>query len=513
MWFLSVYKHPWQWANAQDLDGSITGLWDGAVLGAGDAGTASWNKTREWFRLDDSCELLFTEYSSRGYWACPTSGKYWALQKRTIVTVIPIKSDYELTIQAKDPPLFKWARAFSRVTKSDPSMVLAGTLYHFGHEDRRARIGWNGENAGKHVVGTCCDIGWYLDVDGGAPAAFQLQLDQMVPSGGLVFATRYPIGSNVTAQKCFGSSDETECKDLQKSLNKSDFYFDATGSKFYEETSFEDGSKTFFIKLVNEKNEWFDVKGAKILASDFYYQARYVVRSNKTGSVPFLLPPEDWIADVVSATATPTLVPPSSAPTSIAPTTQPPTMEPTLSPTQFEICYENIVTEKDSWYVCLGTTDFLGISRNAEVTADADSCYHSCIIDHGDIFNFFMLIQDTACKCYHDCTLKVKSGKTSSASSPWVDLDNGMIGERCVDDDDGEESSYEASVSNASVGFGLAGAVLAFGITAVIYRSLKARRNNGDPNLQMNEVSGNKAEIEMAVQDLADNSAQVRNPL
>lgn len=55
---------------------------------------------------------------------------------------------------------------------------------------------------------------------------------------------------------------------------------------------------TLFMKLVNDRNEWFDDGyGAMVLASDFFYQARYIVKSTKAGRVQKLIPPVDWMAE------------------------------------------------------------------------------------------------------------------------------------------------------------------------------------------------------------------------
>lgn len=478
--------HPWQWANAQDLDGTITGLWNGAILGAGDEPDEAfgWNGTREWFHLDETCELLFTSHASRGYWACPKAGRYWALQERTVVTIITINSDVEIGCSANEPPYHNWARACSQFTKTDSSTVLTGTLYHFGHTERFAAFGWSGENAAKHIVGSCCDIGWYMDVEGGSPATFQLHLDQMVPVGGLIFATRYPSGANITAQKCFGGKSDTYCYDLQTSTNKSDFFYDSMGYKFYLETDPEDGAITLFIKLVNEKNEWFDMgDGARILASDFYFQARYVVRSNKTGPVSLVLPPEDWIAELVSATASPTLIPTSSAPTTSPPTQSPmnhPSPKPTPVPTELDVCYTRLNTDADTWYCCLGSDSYLGGSW--ATMAEADECYIYCQTNYGDSFRYFMYKTDSYCKCRSSCSMNTKS---SSPNNAYIGYNEGVVGERCDDDKSEVEAESDDPISAASATGIAVGGAISLTIAVYMYRRFKVVSDKADRGIEL----------------------------
>ena len=53
-----------------------------------------------------------------------------------------------------------------------------------------------------------------------------------------------------------------------------------------------------------------------MLASDFYYQGRYIVHSSKKGPVPRLIPPLNWTdVDLSDVTFRPTLLPTTTAPT------------------------------------------------------------------------------------------------------------------------------------------------------------------------------------------------------
>ena len=349
--------HPWQWGNAQDIDGSLTGIAGGAMLGAADwhasnysscvypdglsdYSTDGYNETFEWFKIDDDCQLLFDGFNSRGYWACSRISPHaWATMPRTLVTIVFVNKNMPIGCQGGEYPFFSWARGCSGLTQTNDTYALEGTLYRFGREDRFAKFGWrsavgnrgHGENAAKHVVGVCCDVGWYLEVKGGASSMFQMYLDQMVPEEGLVLATRYPAGATIRVDKCFGANtanvDERygdtykRCVDLIESTPKAQFMISTTGSEYFIEEA-GDGALTLFVKLANERNDWFgDGAGfgtaeMYILASDFYYQARYRVRSSKSGPVPRLIPPLNWTdVDVTGVTHRPTMSPTTMAPT------------------------------------------------------------------------------------------------------------------------------------------------------------------------------------------------------
>ena len=173
--------HPWQWGNAQDIDGSLTGIAGGAMLGAADwhasnysscvypdglsdYSTDGYNETFEWFKIDDDCQLLFDGFNSRGYWACSRISPHaWATMPRTLVTIVFVNKNMPIGCQGGEYPFFSWARGCSGLTQTNDTYALEGTLYRFGREDRFAKFGWrsavgnrgHGENAAKHVVGVC----------------------------------------------------------------------------------------------------------------------------------------------------------------------------------------------------------------------------------------------------------------------------------------------------------------------------------------------------------------------
>ena len=64
---------------------------------------------------------------------------------------------------------------------------LDGTMYHFGHEDRRLHL-----NKGlAQVQGPCCDIGWYFQPTNGPYKILGIDPMRMVSEGGLMLATSY----------------------------------------------------------------------------------------------------------------------------------------------------------------------------------------------------------------------------------------------------------------------------------------------------------------------------------
>merc|ERR1719362_1226854 len=71
----SAFKEkPTQWANDQDVDGSLTNISGGAILGAADNNHCSAGdcESYQWWRLDSACVKMFKDHTeSRGYWACP----------------------------------------------------------------------------------------------------------------------------------------------------------------------------------------------------------------------------------------------------------------------------------------------------------------------------------------------------------------------------------------------------------------------------------------------------------
>jgi len=288
-----------QSANLQDADGSITGVQGGAILGAGDlpACLDGSCESFEWWRLDDGqqCQLVFTELDSRGYWACPRADPLSPQRPRTVVTIFLARTDSMSCNAQAGYPFFPWTRGCLRdMTEID---MVKGTIYHFGNANRRQRTGWAVSNAAKQVVGTCCDIGWYLKADGGAPPLLVILLDAMVPTDGLIFATRYSLGAVIKVEKCFGLDDDMTCSDLTQVHTKSEFLSSPTGSSFLLESANDDG-QTLFLKLTNERNEYFDDGEGHhaLLFTNNFFVCRYIVRSTTSGPVNFVLPPGDWIS-------------------------------------------------------------------------------------------------------------------------------------------------------------------------------------------------------------------------
>eukprot|EP00927_Polykrikos_kofoidii_P003952 TRINITY_DN1157_c0_g1_i4.p1 TRINITY_DN1157_c0_g1~~TRINITY_DN1157_c0_g1_i4.p1 ORF type:complete len:1199 (-),score=146.50 TRINITY_DN1157_c0_g1_i4:59-3655(-) len=300
--------HGWQWANVQLADDSMVGLDGGAILGSGDSppcreGTCG---SHDWWKLDDDCTMTATERQSRGYYVCSKlSSRSWALgQERTAVTLMLAKSDQ---IGCKKGGT---GRLCTNFVNTDNSALVTGTVYHFGREDRRAMLGWkNSRLGGRQVVGSCCDIGWFLHVDGGAPDKLTVYLDQLVPEGGLVFATRYPAEASITVSRCTGGSLETRCSPSGTAETKASFLHDRFGEKVFVE-ALPDGDVFLFLKLVNEEETYFQQKNAKVLKATFASERRFTIlcngdRCGASGGIPhgsaLLLPPENWAATDLSA--------------------------------------------------------------------------------------------------------------------------------------------------------------------------------------------------------------------
>jgi len=231
--------------------------------------------------------------------------------------------------------------------------AVRGTMYHFGHEDRKIELGLAGS---PMITGPCCDIGWYLRPDGDMAAReLTLYLDQMLPGpDGLVLAASYPQGAGFDIQRCL-----VDCKAVSRGSSLQSV-LDSPGDVY-----FVDGQSRLFLKLVDETNlDDFAYAGVRILRLGNRYDsgkgARYKVRSTFSGSgqvsmqLPGQLPahptqappptptPAATPAPTPAPTAAPTPAPtrpptpaPTAAPT-LAPTTAPtlaPTAAPTLAPT------------------------------------------------------------------------------------------------------------------------------------------------------------------------------------
>merc|ERR1719469_1835457 len=129
--------------------------------------------------------------------------------------------------------------------------------------------------------------------DGEKPETVTLMLEQMVPTGGLVWATTYAEGADITVDKCFGpeGQDQATCTTLPVASTKGEFLESADGTLIMI-----DSRNTVFLKLVNEQNTWF---GEHVLGSQWVENARYVIHSSVAGTpdqtLQATLPDEDWM--------------------------------------------------------------------------------------------------------------------------------------------------------------------------------------------------------------------------
>lgn len=273
-----------QHANILDVDGSVTGFSGGGIAGANDNAAVTGGGTNDWWKLDDDCELKFTviqdkmkldgnvrDGSTNGFWTCRRiSSSSWATQPRQTVAILPV-------IGTKKPSSWKNDRS-----------VAHGTVYHFGRSDRYIQVGLSDN---LQVTGACCDIGWYLHLDGGAVRSLMLYMTSMVPEGGMVVATSYPTDASFRVQKCRAGS----CFDVQLASSKAEFVAaDGLDYKYWHE----DG--TIFIKLVNDGNAYYQpdatLPGKLLYPSGHFRQQRYVITSTHSGDVPLSIPAADWLS-------------------------------------------------------------------------------------------------------------------------------------------------------------------------------------------------------------------------
>eukprot|EP00421_Protoceratium_reticulatum_P040736 CAMPEP_0168436214 /NCGR_PEP_ID=MMETSP0228-20121227/40816_1 /TAXON_ID=133427 /ORGANISM="Protoceratium reticulatum, Strain CCCM 535 (=CCMP 1889)" /LENGTH=1116 /DNA_ID=CAMNT_0008450415 /DNA_START=45 /DNA_END=3392 /DNA_ORIENTATION=+ len=250
-----------QLANIIDADGTGVGWSLGpAILGADDAYYETNGETNEWWHLDDQC----SQEVDWGYWACPKKGN------RAVVSLFLMKG-----IRAVPAPR----------TSSDS---IQGRLYHFGRAGRHLRVGLADST---EVTGACCDVGWFLEVTGGALPRMTVYLDQMVPQGGLVFSTAYPVGASFEVQRCvpLQTGGGPDCLPMSRG-NSLQEVLGAPGTVY-----FVDAEGRLFLKLLNEVNGYFEHAGVRQLRNGnrFYWGkgVRYTVQSSLSGPVPWLLPP------------------------------------------------------------------------------------------------------------------------------------------------------------------------------------------------------------------------------
>jgi len=282
--------------NLQVSDGTPIGWELGAtILGSADISTNPIGGRREWWHLDDSCELR----SDWGFWACPTYGR------REVISLNILKGLYG---QAPD-------QLTSSDRRYDPGLV-EGLIYHFGHEDRYIDLGFGGS---EMITGACCDIGWYLHLNEGAQKELTVYLHQMVPEGGLVFATSYPKGAMLRVHRCLSRG----CQELTQAASFAEMVR-ASGTRYFFG---EDG--VLYIKLLDEENSYRSAVGLRQLNHQGTRRNhRYTVTSDKGGSVPFSLP------RTLLALPTPQPQPtPQPAPQPTPAMTRAPTSSPTFAPT------------------------------------------------------------------------------------------------------------------------------------------------------------------------------------
>lgn len=246
-----------------------------AILGSDDA---SYGR-REWWHADEKC----VHREDWGFWACPTLGH------REVVSLYILKGIY-----ASAPTVNSPTRSY------DPGLV-AGPVYHFGRRDRFVDLGFGGNH---QITGICCDIGWYAHLNGGAERELSIYLEQMVPQGGLVFATSYPNGATFQVRRCFGRG---RCTAVTQAASLKDV-LDAPGTKY-----FVDQNGVLFLKLVDAENSYkhLEPHGFKQLRhGNTRRNHHYWVRSSKSGQVGFSLP-----APLGDASGPPTTPAPQPEPT------------------------------------------------------------------------------------------------------------------------------------------------------------------------------------------------------
>jgi len=133
------------------------------------------------------------------------------------------------------------------------------------------------------VTGPCCDIGWYLHLDEGSLPDLTIYLDQMVPTGGLIFSTSYPQGARISVQRCV---PDCEAVSIGSSLRE---VLDAPGN-----VAFIDSKGRLFMKLLHEGSTYFEVAGiTQLMNGQRWYGGkgiRYLVQSSSSGAVEMDLP-------------------------------------------------------------------------------------------------------------------------------------------------------------------------------------------------------------------------------
>lgn len=279
-----------QLANIIDTDGSaMSWPYGPAILGADDEGWETNAATNDWWKIEDGCYKA--KEWGQGFWACPTRGT------RAVVSLQLLQG-----IRSGAP---------DRIT----SLSVRGLFYHFGRVDRRLQVGLADS---PQVTGPCCDVGWFLQVDGGALPSMTIFLDQMVTSGGLVFATAYPVGAALTIQRCVPIAVNTPatCVNIAQVSTLSQVQ-NGNGT-----TYFVDQSGVLYVKFLFQSNQFFSEGGVTQLRSGgrWYWGVgiRYTITSSLSGRVPWLLPAPlgytgTWTVPATTTSLTTTISPSCTA--------------------------------------------------------------------------------------------------------------------------------------------------------------------------------------------------------
>lgn len=255
-----------QTSSISDADGTSIGWSKGAaIMGADDAASETNGRTNEWWYMGNDCE----HRAEWGFYVCPSYGK------REVVSLYIVTGLHDrLPATVKN----RWG-----------PQAVKGEMYHFGHMDRKIELGLADS---PMVTGPCCDIGWYMQLDGNmATQHLTFYLDQMVPgseSEGLILATTYPKGASFTIQRCIPDGGQ-DCTTVSKANNLEEV-LNSAGTKYHV-----NAQGTLFMKFVDERNDdYFQVDGVRQLRNGNRFHAgkgvRYKVTSSLVGQVGMSLP-------------------------------------------------------------------------------------------------------------------------------------------------------------------------------------------------------------------------------
>jgi len=266
-------------------------------MGADDTAAETNGKTNKWWQLDGRG----MHREDWGFYVCPT------YSHRAVVSLFVVEGSFDsMPSTVRD----RWG----------PDAVK-GTMYHFGHADKKIELGLAGS---PMVTGPCCDIGWYLRPAGDKAARdLTLYLDQMVTGPqGLVLAASYPQGATFKIQRCLVNCKSlSRVNSLQSMLNSDgDVYFvDAQGTLFLmlvDETNTNDFAYAG-VRVLRDGNRWKGGAGARYkLHSDFSGsgQVSMLLPQPLQGSSPTGAPSTSSPATTPAATPAPTLPAPTPTP-------------------------------------------------------------------------------------------------------------------------------------------------------------------------------------------------------